>query len=57
MPNYTDHTMALNDIERTWQDGNGLYHALCSCGYEMTAMSIEGISRQFVTHTKQQEGG
>lgn len=53
-----DHTLNLNDINRTWQDQpSGLFHALCRCGEEFKAMTIESITKQFIDHTNDKELG
>jgi hypothetical protein len=50
------HTLALSDITRTWLDGMGWAHAICSCGKHLVAPNIElqlGEAHQCLENVRQ----
>ncbi len=51
-----DHTLDMNNVERTWIDDVGFYHTICSCGKHMTGKDVADVTRQFHVHTTEVAG-
>lgn len=49
------HELEMSNIERSWKiqtDEGEVFVSVCSCGHKMIAFGQDGITAQFVEHTR-----
>ena len=49
-----DHTLNLNDINRSYVDNKGFFHVICSCDRHFTGPTVEDVTGQWEEHVREE---